>query len=79
MFGEIGIEKLLLLLGVVIIFFGPRRIPEIAGSLGKGIREFKKTMSGAPEPEPAVMPRPSAEPAAPPAAAEAVEPKRLLR
>lgn len=45
MFGEIGIEKILLLLLVVLLFFGARRIPELAGSMGKGIREFKRNLS----------------------------------
>jgi sec-independent protein translocase protein TatA len=45
MFGEIGIEKLLLILLVILLFFGARRIPELAGSMGKGIREFKKNLS----------------------------------
>ncbi len=37
-------DKLLLILIVVLIFFGPKKIPEIAQSIGKGIREFKKSM-----------------------------------
>ncbi len=37
-------DKLLLILIVLIVFFGPKRIPEIAQSIGKGIREFKKSM-----------------------------------
>ena len=45
MFGEIGIEKLLLILLVILLFFGARRIPELAGSMGKGIREFKKSLA----------------------------------
>lgn len=45
MFGEIGIEKILLILLVVLLFFGAKRIPELAGSMGKGIREFKRSIS----------------------------------
>jgi sec-independent protein translocase protein TatA len=45
MFGEIGIEKILLILLVVLLFFGAKRIPELAGSMGKGIREFKRSLS----------------------------------
>ena len=45
MVGEIGIEKILLLLLVVLLFFGAKRIPELAGSMGKGIREFKRSLS----------------------------------
>jgi TatA/E family protein of Tat protein translocase len=37
-------DKLLLIAVVLIIFFGPKRIPDIAQSIGKGIREFKKSI-----------------------------------
>jgi len=43
--GEIGFEKILLILLVVLLLFGARRIPELAGSMGKGIREFKRNLS----------------------------------
>ena len=41
-FGSIGLRELLLILLVAILIFGSARIPQIARSLGKGIREFKK-------------------------------------
>jgi sec-independent protein translocase protein TatA len=44
MFGEIGPEKLLVILLIVLVLFGGKRIPEIGASLGKGIREFKKSI-----------------------------------
>ena len=44
MFGGIGPEKIILLLIVVLLLFGARRIPEIGSSFGKGIREFKKSI-----------------------------------
>ncbi|MGH7669971.1 MAG: Sec-independent protein translocase subunit TatA/TatB [Gemmatimonadaceae bacterium] len=37
-----GIEKLGMILLIVMVMFGSRRIPEIGASLGKGIREFKR-------------------------------------
>jgi sec-independent protein translocase protein TatA len=40
-----GIEKLLLVLVIVLVLFGARRVPEIGASIGKGIREFKRGMS----------------------------------
>jgi len=43
--GDIGPEKLLLLLLVVLLLFGAKRLPEIGHSLGKGIREFKRSVS----------------------------------
>jgi len=42
-----GIEKLSLVLVIVLVLFGARRIPEIGASIGKGIREFKRGMSDA--------------------------------
>ncbi|MCL4511246.1 MAG: twin-arginine translocase TatA/TatE family subunit [Bacteroidetes bacterium] len=44
MLEDLSIGKILLILLVVVIFFGPKRIPDIAQSIGKGIREFKKAM-----------------------------------
>ena len=41
---NIGAQELLLILLIVLLLFGARRIPEIAQGLGKGIREFKKAM-----------------------------------
>jgi len=43
--GGFGIEKLLLIFVIVLLVFGAKRIPEIAGSMGKGIREFKKSIN----------------------------------
>jgi sec-independent protein translocase protein TatA len=40
-----GIEKILLILLIVLLLFGARRIPELAASMGKGIREFRKSLS----------------------------------
>jgi sec-independent protein translocase protein TatA len=37
-----GIEKLAMILLIVMVLFGGKRIPEIGASLGKGIREFKR-------------------------------------
>lgn len=39
-----GIEKLVLILVFVLVFFGAKRVPEIGASFGKGIREFKRGM-----------------------------------
>jgi TatA/E family protein of Tat protein translocase len=50
MFGEIGFDKVLLLLVVFLLLFGAKRIPEIGRSLGKGIREFKGSLAGFDEP-----------------------------
>lgn len=44
MFG-LGPTELFIGLIVVLLLFGAKRIPEIAGSFGKGIKEFKKNMN----------------------------------
>ncbi len=42
MIGGMGTPELILLLGITVVVFGAGRIPEIAKSMGKGIKEFKK-------------------------------------
>ncbi len=44
MFENIGFPELMLIMLVIVIFFGPKKIPEFAKSLGKGIAEFKRAM-----------------------------------
>lgn len=39
--GGIGGQEVLLILAVILIFFGAKKIPELARGLGRGIREFK--------------------------------------
>jgi len=43
--GNLGFGEILVILLIVLLLFGAKRIPEIAGSMGKGIREFKKSMT----------------------------------
>lgn len=40
--GQIGLPELIVILLVVIILFGAKKLPEIGSALGKAIREFKK-------------------------------------
>ncbi|HJV21448.1 MAG TPA: twin-arginine translocase TatA/TatE family subunit [Holophagaceae bacterium] len=40
--GNLGLTELLLIGLVLLLFFGPSRLPELGKSLGKGIQEFKK-------------------------------------
>jgi sec-independent protein translocase protein TatA len=44
--GWIGPWELAILLLVVLLVFGPKRLPEMGRSLGKGLREFKSSISG---------------------------------
>jgi TatA/E family protein of Tat protein translocase len=42
MFGSLGVPELLLIFGVILIVFGPRKIPEVGRTLGKFLGEFRK-------------------------------------
>ena len=44
MFGDLSFSHILILLLVLTLVFGARRIPEIGSSLGQGIREFKRSL-----------------------------------
>jgi sec-independent protein translocase protein TatA len=44
--GFIGFPELLLLGLVVLLVFGPKRLPEMGRSLGRGLREFKSSVTG---------------------------------
>lgn len=39
---NLGPTELILILAVVVIFFGAKKIPELAQGVGKGVREFRK-------------------------------------
>ncbi len=44
MFG-LGMQELLIILVIILIIFGAGKLPEIGSALGKGIKNFKKTMN----------------------------------
>ena len=48
----IGVTELVILLVALLIIFGPKRLPEMGRSLGKGMREFKDSISGKDDDEP---------------------------
>jgi sec-independent protein translocase protein TatA len=39
---NLGFTEIIILLGILVLFFGAKRIPEIGSSIGKGIKEFKR-------------------------------------
>jgi sec-independent protein translocase protein TatA len=69
MLGNIGPLEIIVVLIIALVVFGPKRLPELGSSLGKGIREFRNTVTGEKdddaEPEvkviPATPPAPAAE------------------
>ena len=46
-FGNIGFMELMVILVIVLVLFGAKRVPEIGASIGKGIKEFKKNINDA--------------------------------
>jgi sec-independent protein translocase protein TatA len=43
--GNLGVWEILLIMVVVLLLFGAKRLPEVGSSIGKGIREFKRSIS----------------------------------
>ncbi|MDX6633517.1 MAG: sec-independent protein translocase protein TatA [Solirubrobacterales bacterium] len=77
MFNQVGPLEILLVLGIALIVFGPKRLPELGRSAGKGIREFRSSLSGdrdeAEEPKRELSQGEGVNPPAGEAAAEPVE------
>jgi len=48
MFG-IGVPELIVIMVIALVIFGPGKLPEIGGALGRGIRDFKKAFEGTDE------------------------------
>jgi len=61
MFKSIGPWEILLILAIVLIFFGVGKLPQVGESIGKAIRSFKKAQSGDEEEETATAVKSSAE------------------
>jgi sec-independent protein translocase protein TatA len=82
MFGDLSFAHILILLLVLVLVFGARRIPEIGSSIGQGIKEFRRSLKDGEAPPSTPPPSP---PGAPgdarsfqsPAAPGGGEPKRL--
>src|SRR6266704_6553776 len=72
MFGNLGFTEIAILLLILVLFFGAKRIPEIGASIGKGIKEFKKGLKDVSAEEP-----PATSDSPLPPAAGGSSPKRL--
>ncbi len=51
LFGPVGPTELILIVLIIIIIFGARRLPELGKSLGEGIKNFKRSIGGKEEKE----------------------------
>lgn len=67
--GELGMGELLIILVVVVLLFGTKKLPQLGEGLGKAIRNFKDAASGKEEPPrpPPAQPRELQRPPEPPA------------
>jgi sec-independent protein translocase protein TatA len=61
MFGNVGPLEIIIVLIIALIVFGPKRLPELGRSLGKGIREFRGSVSGDSDDDEDERPAPPAE------------------
>lgn len=77
----LGFGEMILIFAVLLLFFGAKRLPEVATGMGKGIRDFKRAINGMDDGSIQAAPTAQAVSAAPVVAAPAVEaadePKRL--
>jgi len=78
MFSQVGPLEIVVVLVIVLLIFGPKRLPQLGRQMGRGMREFKDSITGDrdddddraldPAPEdrtaPAAEPKPAAEPVA---------------
>jgi sec-independent protein translocase protein TatA len=55
--GDLGVPELLLILGIALLLFGPRKIGELGKGLGEGIRSFKSAIRGEDEKKPEENPK----------------------
>jgi sec-independent protein translocase protein TatA len=74
MFGSLGVPELLFILVIALLIFGPKRLPEVGRTLGRGLTEFRRasnelkrsiTTELEPPEEPAARPRSAAASVAP--------------
>ena len=46
MFGQVGTLEIVVVLIIALVVLGPKRLPEVARSVGRGVRELREAMSG---------------------------------
>ena len=51
-----GISEIAIIAGVLLLIFGPRKLPELARGIGDAVNEFRSSMSGASKPDDAMGP-----------------------
>ena len=51
--GGLGLQEIIFLVLIVLLFFGGKKIPELMKGIGKGVRSFKEGMNGIEDPAPA--------------------------
>ncbi len=71
--GEFSAIHWLIVLAVIVLLFGGKKIPEVMRGLGEGIRNFKEGMHSGTQPGPGTTPPPANPPAAVPPAAPVVD------
>ena len=81
MLGNIGPLEIIVVLVIALVVFGPKRLPELGSSLGRGIREFRSTVTGEKDDDDddakaIAASKPAAAPVEQPAEPEAVHDKR---
>src|SRR2546422_798960 len=82
MFGDLSFSHILILLLVLVLVFGAKRIPEIGSSLGKGIKEFQRSLkeaTGSNDQPPAASPPRAMQPPASPSPLPRAPPGLLPR
>lgn len=46
MFGKFGVTEILIIAGIILIIFGPKRLPELGRGIGQFFKNFKNSVSG---------------------------------